>query len=63
MNKAEHFLRTGQGLCDECSRPVEPERVLRAKGLGPFLCGQCAERVMSYAVGDLWTTEHNGRLV
>jgi hypothetical protein len=46
VNKAEHFFRTGQGICDECDQPVEPQRVARSKGLGPFLCGRCAEQVM-----------------
>lgn len=45
MNKADHFFRTGEALCDECDRRVEPARVERAGGLGPFLCQSCANAI------------------
>jgi RNA polymerase-binding transcription factor DksA len=44
MNKAEHFIRTGQGICDECDAPVEAHRT-RGR-IGPFLCQRCANAVM-----------------
>ena len=45
MNKAELFHQRGIALCDECDARVEPERVERARGLGPFLCQRCADNL------------------
>ena len=48
LNKADHFFRTGQAICDDCDAPVERHRVERARGLGPFICQRCADRVMLF---------------
>lgn len=48
MNKASLFYQRGIALCDECDRHVEPERVARAKGLGPFLCQACADETARF---------------